>query len=120
MIDARAALTWLARQGAAEMFYAAVIFVVVALLTRCFRRASPRLLYALWGLVLLRLMLPPNLAAPWSLAALGARISAPWWTLANGTAGATAAEPGAHAHPPWRPPPMPPARRWRCSPAPGS
>ncbi len=104
MIDIPFALARLARLGGVEMLYATVVFAVVALLARCFRRASPNLLYGLWGLVLLRLVLPPELAAPWSLASLGARIWLPLWSLANGAPGAMTPAPGAEVHPPWHAP----------------
>ncbi len=104
MIDIPSILAQLVRLGGVEMLYATVVFAVVALLARGLRRASPRLLYGLWGLVLLRLVLPPDLATPWSLASLGARIWLPVWSIANGAPEAMAPMPGAEAHPPWHMP----------------
>src|SRR5262245_7780374 len=43
-----------------------LVVVVVALLDRLLRRASPSWRHALWGLVFVKLLLPPDLAAPWA------------------------------------------------------
>ena len=51
-----------------QMLYAGIIFVVTWLLSRAAR--SPALLYALWGLVVLRLILPVDLASPLSVSTL--------------------------------------------------
>ncbi len=96
------ALAGLGYQALVLMLCATVVFAAVAILVRCFRRASPGLLYALWGLVLLRLVLPPDLAAPWSLASLGARMSESLSTLTDGAPAPAAPEPATAAHPPWR------------------
>ena len=50
-----------------EILYASVLFVLVLGLTRLLRRASPLVRHALWGLVLLRLVLPIDLSVPFSL-----------------------------------------------------
>ena len=74
-----ALLTFAARETA----LAALVFGVVWALTRALRRALARLHYALWSLVLVRLVLPLGLAAPWSARALIAR-----WLGSLGTGGA--------------------------------
>lgn len=56
--------------AARETVLAAIVFAAVYALTRALRRRSPRLYHTRWALVLLRLVLPPDLAAPWSARAL--------------------------------------------------
>lgn len=55
------------RDGARQLVYTTIVFLVVWALLRILPRTSPALRHALWGLVLLRLILPPDLAAPWGL-----------------------------------------------------
>lgn len=50
-----------------QSLYAAVAFLLALAAARVLRRAPGRVQGALWALVLLRLVLPPDLAAPWSL-----------------------------------------------------
>jgi beta-lactamase regulating signal transducer with metallopeptidase domain len=50
-----------------EVFYSSILFVIVLALTRVLRNVSPLLRHALWGLVLLRLILPIDLSVPFSL-----------------------------------------------------
>ncbi len=50
-----------------EVLFSAVLFVLVLGLTRLLRDATPLLRHALWGLVLLRLVLPIDLSVPFSL-----------------------------------------------------
>ena len=45
-----------------EIFYAGIVFFIVWFLTSLLRKKSPRWHYALWFLVLLRLILPPDLS----------------------------------------------------------
>jgi beta-lactamase regulating signal transducer with metallopeptidase domain len=52
------------RWSAAMAWQVAVVVVIVALLDRLLRRRSPSLRHALWGLVLVKLLLPPSLASP--------------------------------------------------------
>ena len=59
-----------------QMFYASVIFAVAWILTRRLARRSPGLLYGIWGLVILRLVLPVDLASPISLATAFDRLAA--------------------------------------------
>jgi len=47
-----------------EILYASIIFFIVWLITAFLKKKSSRWDYALWFLVLLRLMLPPNLSSP--------------------------------------------------------
>ncbi|MGD8697664.1 MAG: M23/M56 family metallopeptidase [Gemmatimonadales bacterium] len=56
-----------------EVVFSAVLCFIVLGLTGVLRTASPRLRHALWGLVLLRLVLPVDLALPFSLGALAER-----------------------------------------------
>jgi murein DD-endopeptidase MepM/ murein hydrolase activator NlpD len=62
--------TTLLRIFAVEVMFAAVLFALVLGLTRLLRNAAPALRHALWGLVLLRLVLPIDLATPYSLGSL--------------------------------------------------
>ncbi len=57
-----------------EVLFSGVLFVIVLALTGLLRNASPSLRHALWGLVLLRLVLPLDLAMPFSLGALAERV----------------------------------------------
>ena len=50
-----------------QLLYSTLVFILVMVLTRLWSRKSPFLHFALWSLVLLRLVLPTDLAAPWSL-----------------------------------------------------
>lgn len=83
-----------------EAILAAALFAVVLLLCRLLRRATPRLHHGLWALVLLRLVLPPDLASPVSLGALAGGW-APEAILAvdSAAAPAAAAAPTARAAP---------------------
>lgn len=56
-----------------QMAYATVVFFVVAGIARWRATRSPNLLYAFWGLVLWRLLLPVDLASPIALATLAHR-----------------------------------------------
>ncbi len=60
-------LVWIGRW---ELLFSIVLFVLVFGLTRLLRDASPALRHALWGLVLLRLVLPVDLASPFSVGSL--------------------------------------------------
>ncbi len=71
-VAAETAATWL-RIAGWEVVYSVVLFVIVLGLTRALRHRSPVLRHALWGLVLLRLVLPVDLASPISLGSLAAR-----------------------------------------------
>src|SRR5436190_15059216 len=61
-----------------EVLLSTVVFTTVLALTRLARgRRGPSLHHALWWLVLVRLLLPPGLASPWSAhLPLGARVAA--------------------------------------------
>jgi murein DD-endopeptidase MepM/ murein hydrolase activator NlpD len=56
-----------------EVLFSGVLFFIVLGLTGVLRNASPSLRHALWGLVLLRLVLPLDLSMPFSLGALAER-----------------------------------------------
>jgi beta-lactamase regulating signal transducer with metallopeptidase domain len=62
------------RAGGLEVLFSGVLFIIVLALTGALRNASPSLRHALWGLVLLRLVLPIDLALPFSLGALAERV----------------------------------------------
>jgi len=62
------------RAGGWEVLFSGVLFVIVLALTGLLRNASPSLRYALWGLVLLRLVLPLDLSLPFSLGTLAERV----------------------------------------------
>ena len=49
-----------------QSIYALVLFPIVWGLVKCCRGRSPRWQHSLWLLILLRLILPPDMAAPWS------------------------------------------------------
>lgn len=68
----RTAAAWLGWQSLA----AVAVFLVVAVLARLLGRSRPSVLGALWGLVLVRLVLPLDLASPVSLRALVDRVLA--------------------------------------------
>ncbi len=68
-----ATVAWLGWQSLA----AGVVFVVVAVLARVLGRARPTIHGALWSLVLVRLVLPLDLASPVSLRALVDRLVGP-------------------------------------------
>ena len=53
-----------------QSLYAAVVFVLALGAARLLRRAPARVHAALWTLVLVRLLLPPDLSAPWSARSL--------------------------------------------------
>ena len=57
-----------------EVLFPTVVFAAVVAVTRVLRKAPPILLHALWGLVLVRLLLPVNLASPLSLTSLVSRL----------------------------------------------
>jgi hypothetical protein len=102
-------LVWVGRW---ELLFSIALFVIVFGLTRALRNASPVLRHALWGLVLLRLVLPVGLTSPFSVGGLVAQGTAAtgaesawvgcrwsrsgWWALSPwgpswwGGAGATA------------------------------
>ena len=75
----------------------AALAAVVAVLLRTLGRRGASLAGALWSLVALRFVLPPDLAAPWSLRSLGERALATLPSAATtdavveATGGATAA-----------------------------
>ncbi|HSG81184.1 MAG TPA: M23/M56 family metallopeptidase [Gemmatimonadota bacterium] len=71
-VASEVAATWVRLVGW-EVLYSAVLFVIVLGLTRVLRESSPVLRHAVWGLVLLRLVLPVDLASPVSLGSLAAR-----------------------------------------------
>ncbi len=80
MVSTAAELTRaLAQLLGLELLYSTVLCGVVAGLAWVLRRRSPRLLYALWGLVLLRLVLPPALALPFSARSLVERALGTGW-----------------------------------------
>ncbi|NIN72072.1 MAG: peptidoglycan DD-metalloendopeptidase family protein [Gemmatimonadetes bacterium] len=60
-------LVWVGRW---ELLFSIVLFVIVFGLTLALRNASPVLRHALWGLVLLRLVLPVGLASPFSIGSI--------------------------------------------------
>jgi murein DD-endopeptidase MepM/ murein hydrolase activator NlpD len=59
---------------AAQSLNVSVVFLVVLLATGLLRRRGPAMHLALWSMVFVRLVLPPNLAHPWSLGALADRL----------------------------------------------
>ena len=65
-----AAVTVLVTALGRQSLYAAVALVLALPAARLLRRAPGRVQAALWALVLLRLALPPDLAAPWSARSL--------------------------------------------------
>jgi murein DD-endopeptidase MepM/ murein hydrolase activator NlpD len=62
------------RAGGWEVLFSGLLFLIVLGLTGLLRNAAPSLRHALWGLVLLRLVLPLDLAMPFSLGALVERV----------------------------------------------
>ncbi|UCC73932.1 MAG: peptidoglycan DD-metalloendopeptidase family protein [Gemmatimonadota bacterium] len=83
----------LVRLAGWEVLFSVVLFVIVLGLTRVLRNASPVLRHGLWGLVLLRLLLPVDLSLPFSLGDLAARaqlspsVEGSWveeWALSDG------------------------------------
>lgn len=60
-------LVWVGRW---ELLFSIVLFVIVLGLTGALRNASPVLRHALWGLVLLRLVLPVGLTSPLSVGSI--------------------------------------------------
>jgi murein DD-endopeptidase MepM/ murein hydrolase activator NlpD len=62
---------------------AAFVFAVVMASTRLLRRRSPALRLVLWGLVFVRLVLPPALTHPVSAGALMQRLAAPGFRTAG-------------------------------------
>jgi len=60
-------LVWIGRW---ELLFSIVLFVIVLGLTGVLRNASPVLRHALWGLVLLRLVLPVGLTSPVSIGSI--------------------------------------------------
>jgi beta-lactamase regulating signal transducer with metallopeptidase domain len=74
----------LVRAAGWEVLFAAVLFALVFGLTRLLRNASPVLRHALWGLVLLRLVAPVELATPVSLGSL-----TPGWFTSSSLDGLT-------------------------------
>ncbi len=57
-----------------EVVFSTVVFGVVFLLCRGLRRRGPALRCALWTLVFVRLVLPPDLTHPWSAGAMAGRL----------------------------------------------
>ena len=49
-----------------QSFYALLLFPVIWVLVTCFRGRNPRWQHGLWLLILLRLVLPPDMASSWS------------------------------------------------------
>ncbi len=49
-----------------QVLFSTLIFLLVLFLSFIFRKKSPYLHYALWTLVLIRLVLPTDISAPWS------------------------------------------------------
>ena len=91
--------SWVAEASAAvvaaawrEALFAGVVFAAVWVVCRVLRGASPRLHHGLWALVLLRLVLPVDLASPVSAGALLGRWS-PWRVVAGGTSGPVGGRP---------------------------
>ncbi|MCB1037008.1 MAG: M48 family metalloprotease, partial [Acidobacteria bacterium] len=64
-------LSWLGQQS----LWAAVVGLPVLLVARSLGHRAPRLQAALWGLVFLRLILPVDLASPWSVRSWIARLA---------------------------------------------
>lgn len=60
-----------------EALLSTVVFVVAALVWWMGGRRSAVVAYGLWGLVFLRLILPPDLSHPWSAGALAQRLMPP-------------------------------------------
>ena len=60
-----------------EVVYSTLLCLFVLVLAPCLRGRLPMLQYCLWALVLLRLVLPTELASPWSLRSLlaGSQVS---------------------------------------------
>lgn len=56
-----------------QALYGALAALAVWTLSAALREKAPQLRFALWNLVLLRFLLPPDLTAPWSLRQLAAR-----------------------------------------------
>lgn len=76
----------LARLASLEVLYSTLLFGVVCMLSWALRGRSPHLLYGLWGLVLLRLVLPPALALPFSARSIGEEaLRAGWGWFAGAT-----------------------------------
>ncbi len=71
-----AAAGWIGVLGA-QSLHVSVIFVFVLLASRLLRRRGPAVHLALWGLVFVRLLLPPDLSHPWSHGALIGRLDGP-------------------------------------------
>jgi beta-lactamase regulating signal transducer with metallopeptidase domain len=63
----------LVRVAGWEVLFSIVLFGIVLALALMLRKSSPILRHALWGLVLLRLVLPVDLASPFSLGSLVGR-----------------------------------------------
>lgn len=61
------------RSAGWEILYSGVLFLVLLSVTAALRKGSASLRHALWGLVLLRLVLPADLALPLSLGSLVGR-----------------------------------------------
>ncbi len=61
---------WLLGLAGWEILFSTILFVLVWLVGRLLPPRHCRLRHLLWGLVLLRLVLPPDLAAPWSVGSL--------------------------------------------------
>ncbi|MBN2091844.1 peptidoglycan DD-metalloendopeptidase family protein [candidate division KSB1 bacterium] len=58
-----------------QSFYVSVLFVLIWLLTRFFKKISPNWQIGLWMLVIIRLILPVNLSFSWSGRAIFAQIT---------------------------------------------
>jgi murein DD-endopeptidase MepM/ murein hydrolase activator NlpD len=62
--------SWWIAVLAVQSVNVSVVFVLVLVLTRAFRRLDPALQLVLWCLVFVRLLLPPGLSHPWSVGVL--------------------------------------------------
>ena len=58
-----------------NMLFAGIVFIIIWLMTILLKKKSPRWQYALWFLVLTRLILPPNFSHPFSSRNLVAKLS---------------------------------------------
>jgi bla regulator protein BlaR1 len=58
------------RVGAWQVLFATILFIVIVLLIRLLRIRSPRVRHALWALVLVRLVLPPDFSLPFGVGSL--------------------------------------------------
>ncbi|MEM7483220.1 MAG: peptidoglycan DD-metalloendopeptidase family protein [Acidobacteriota bacterium] len=81
---------WLTN-GFTQAVYAAVVFLAVAAILRLWRSAPPAVQAGLWSLVLIRLLMPVDLASPWSArTAVESWIAIPSWTAPPASLGGIA------------------------------